>query len=137
MYTTCAAGFLFIGYDEPSAAIPSFVTWAGSHFWRVFTACVSRFGTRADAALFRSTRWIGTMRVIEILFWTDANLSCRQLSDNHRLRYLLSVAGSPPSIVKKGPEYPRPARVLQLAKRLGLDLADALASDGERVAYFL
>jgi hypothetical protein len=67
----------------------------------------------------------------------DGRQSCPQLSDNRRLRYLLSVAGSPPSIVKKGPEYPRPARVLQLAKRLGLDLADALASDGERVAYFL
>jgi omega-6 fatty acid desaturase (delta-12 desaturase) len=29
--TTCAAGFLFIGYHEPSATIPSFVAWAGSH----------------------------------------------------------------------------------------------------------
>src|SRR5215472_4152487 len=46
-------------------------------------------------------------------------------------------SGSPPSIVEEGSEYPRSARVLQLAKRLGLDLADALASDRERVAYFL
>ena len=56
MYTICAAGFLFIAYHEPSATIPSFVAWAGSHFWRVFAACVSRFGTKVDDVSFRSTR---------------------------------------------------------------------------------
>ena len=40
-------------------------------------------------------------------------------------------------LIKISPERPRPARMLQLAQRLGLDLPDALASDRERIAYFL
>jgi len=32
------------------------------------------------------------------------------------------VAAPALSIVEEGPEYPRPARVLELAQRLGLDL---------------
>src|SRR5262249_55470446 len=35
------------------------------------------------------------------------------------------------SVVEEAPEYPRPARMLELAQRLGLDLADALARHRE------
>src|SRR5947208_16843327 len=38
------------------------------------------------------------------------------------------------SIIEKASEYPRPARVLELAQRLGLDLADALARHRELLA---
>ena len=41
------------------------------------------------------------------------------------------VAAPASSIVEEAPEYPRPARVLELAQRLGLDLADALARHRE------
>src|SRR5438128_12562380 len=45
------------------------------------------------------------------------------------------VAAPALSIVEEGPEYPRPARVLELAQRLGLDLADALARHRELQAH--
>src|SRR5438105_14094647 len=37
-------------------------------------------------------------------------------------------------IVQKAPQLPRPRRMLPLAQRLGLDLADALAGDRELLA---
>src|SRR5262245_37147805 len=40
------------------------------------------------------------------------------------------------SIVQEAPELPRPARVVELAQRLGLNLADSFARDGELLAYF-
>src|SRR5438876_3909597 len=45
------------------------------------------------------------------------------------------VAAPALSIVEEGPEYPRAARVLELAQRLGLDLADALARHRELQAH--
>src|SRR2546430_3493956 len=45
------------------------------------------------------------------------------------------VAAPALSIVEEGLEYPRAARVLELAQRLGLDLADALARHRELQAH--
>src|SRR5690606_24122232 len=44
---------------------------------------------------------------------------------------------SPSLAVQEAPELARPARMLELAQRLGLDLADALAGDRELLADFL
>ena len=44
------------------------------------------------------------------------------------------VAAPASSIVEEAPEYPRSARMLELAQRLGLDLADALARHRELLA---
>src|ERR1700724_2686183 len=38
-------------------------------------------------------------------------------------------------IIQKTPQLPAPARMLELAQRLGLDLADALAGDRELLAH--
>src|SRR6266571_4850643 len=49
----------------------------------------------------------------------------------------LTEANSPfrtTSMIEEAPEHPRSARVLQLAQRLGLDLADALSRDRELLA---
>src|SRR6478672_13441937 len=47
-------------------------------------------------------------------------------------------SGKPPgSIVQEAPQLPAAARVLELAQRLRLDLADALAGDGELLADLL
>src|SRR4051794_22042475 len=40
----------------------------------------------------------------------------------------------PASAVEEAPKLPRPARMLELAQRLRLDLADALARDGKLLA---
>ena len=42
-----------------------------------------------------------------------------------------------PSIVEEAPEHPGLARMLQLAQRLGLDLADTLTGQRELLADFL
>src|SRR5438552_11101289 len=44
------------------------------------------------------------------------------------------VGIAPTLIIQKAPQLPRPARVFQLAQRLGLDLADALAGYRELLA---
>src|SRR6185437_16880943 len=41
------------------------------------------------------------------------------------------------SVIQEAAEFPRARRVLELAQRLGLDLADALAGDRELLADFL
>ena len=40
-------------------------------------------------------------------------------------------------MIQKTPQLPRPAGMLQLPQRLGLDLADAFAGDRELLAGFL
>src|SRR6202008_1533534 len=40
-------------------------------------------------------------------------------------------------LIQEAPHLPRAGRVLQLAQRLGLDLADALAGDAELLTDFL
>jgi hypothetical protein len=42
-----------------------------------------------------------------------------------------------PSLIQKAPQFPRPAGMLELPQRLGLDLADALAGDRELLADLL
>jgi hypothetical protein len=54
-------------------------------------------------------------------------------------RFLVRVeyfAGPSLSIVEKASEYPRPCRMLELAQRLRLDLADAFARHRELLADF-
>ena len=42
-----------------------------------------------------------------------------------------------PLLIQKTPHLPRPARMLQLAQRLGFDLADTLAGDRELLPNLL
>jgi hypothetical protein len=68
---------------------------------------------------------------------TSRQLSARRELRTHNARILgatLPISARPVSVVQEAPQLPAPARVLQLAQRLRLDLADPLAGHVELLA---